>query len=174
MAATYTPISQREMEEVLLPLGFEQIKLPGTMELVYAKRVDINGNSLSLRVNTAIDPSGLSRDVGSDAIRVGVIYRAGNAWEGKTNLKYPPQTVEIFPITRMVGKKEIRVHRTQNWRKSLAKRIANLMERIDCPPCSHCGCPTFEKQTKKIDGQEPRTFYSCCRFPHCTGSGYVN
>lgn len=76
--AHYYNISRQEMHSFLSERGFTLIQLPGTMELVYGKRVDQGDKALSLRVYTGINPSGESRDVGKDAIRVALFVRVGD------------------------------------------------------------------------------------------------
>lgn len=73
--AQYYNITVEEMDSFLLPQGFKRIELPGTSELVYGKRIDNNNLPLTLRVYTGIDPTGLSREVGKDAMRVNLFTK---------------------------------------------------------------------------------------------------
>lgn len=136
--AEYTPITQEEAEEFLLPQGFRKIDLAGTVELVYARRVDSGDLKLSLRVYTGINPSGTSRDVGEDAIRCVIAWQA------------PDETVKV-----VAGSK--RVHRVKGWRKNLQDRLDTLKPGPRC----ECGSPMVERKGKS------GKFYGCASFPVC-------
>lgn len=118
--AEYVNVTQAEMEEFLFPLGFQQITLPGTLELVYAKLIQHNGLVLSLRVYSGINPSGTSRDVGEDAIRADLWWR---------------ENKDTAPVR--VGSSK-RVHRVKGWRKNLQERLDKWLEfaPIRCACCN--------------------------------------
>jgi hypothetical protein len=63
-------ISRNEMHGFMVSHGFQEMKVPNTIELVYGKIIKHDGHRLSLRVYTAINPTGESRKKGSDAIRI--------------------------------------------------------------------------------------------------------
>lgn len=140
--ATYTNISATEMEEFLADQGFKQITLPNTVELVYGKRVDNAEFQLTLRVFTGINPSGESREVGADAIRVNLFLRT------KTG-----------SILKLGGSK--RVHRVAGWKKNLQSRIDHWMEYLPKQKCKLCGLPMVFRKSGKS------TFLGCCSFPSC-------
>ena len=73
--ATFTNITQSEMEEFLFDRSFVAMSLPRTVELVYGKVMRKDNAVFSLRVYTGINPNGQSREVGKDAIRVDVWWR---------------------------------------------------------------------------------------------------
>lgn len=137
--ATYVNVTQQEVEEFLLPQGFQQIELSGTRELVYAKRVDADGLVLSLRVYTGINPNGQSRDVGTDAMRCNIFWRNG---EGD--------------LRKVATSK--RVHRVAGWRANLQQRLDGL--KID-GRCDECGSPMVLRKGKNGE------FYGCASFPTC-------
>lgn len=137
--ATYTNITQEEVESFLLPQGFQQIQLPGTKELVYGKRVDADGLVLSLRVYTGINPNGQSREVGTDAMRCNIFWRTA---EGE--------------LRKVATSK--RVHRVKGWRKNLQDRLASL--KIE-HKCDDCGSPMVLRKGKNGE------FYGCASFPNC-------
>jgi hypothetical protein len=144
--ATYYPITLDEMKEFLLPLGFKIVNgegkrlsdLSNTVEIVFAKRIDTNGQMLSLRVFTGINPSGQSRGVGEDAVRVSLAQRIDDGG--------------VFTVGGSV-----RVHRVQGWRKNLAKRINRWHELVG-PKCPKCG--------KLMCEREGRTgkFWGCTQY----------
>ena len=140
----YVQPTLEQFQTVLTPQGFQAIELPGTLELVLAKRVDKDGQPLSLRVYTSLDPNGLGRDCGEDAIRVEVYYRTPEA-----------------TIRRVGGSK--RINRVAGWDKRLSERIEKWEESLG-PQCPKCGSPTVER-----NGKESK-FWGCCRFPTCRGS----
>lgn len=145
MPATYTKISDAEMHEHLVHLGFEKIDLPGTYEKVYAKRVDVYGLMLSLRVYTTIEQGSGSRKVGKDAIRCELVWRA---------VKDTPQGDE--PYVFVVGR-SVRVHRTQNWKNNLGKRVEKWLEMLG-PACPKCGAPMLVRSGKHGE------FFGCSTF----------
>lgn len=136
--ATYTQPTVQEMEQVLG--GFARMSLPGTLELVYGKRVDQDGVPLSLRVYTSLNPDGLGRDCGEDAIRVEVYYRRR---DGK--------------VVRVGGSK--RVNRVPGWQNRLLERIEQWQHQLG-PQCQ-CGAPTI-----LCDGKHGK-FYGCSEYPTC-------
>lgn len=111
MPATYTPLTLQQMGELLTPQGFRIIDLTNTAEMVYGK---IIAKSVCLRVYTTIDRTGYSRDCGADAIRVTAVKR------------YPGDVI------RGIGKTK-RIHRTQNWRVNLQKRIDEMIAQFGDP-----------------------------------------
>jgi ssDNA-binding Zn-finger/Zn-ribbon topoisomerase 1 len=144
MAAKFTPISKQEMESFLgLPhpgednkaypadyKGFKPVRLEGTVELVYSLRVDPEpGKQLALRIFTGINPDGLSRAVGEDAIRVSLWSRDD---EG---------------VVMMVGGSR-RCHRVAGWRTNLQKRIDSWKEQCG-PSCPKCGRMMAERESKR-------------------------
>lgn len=157
MAAHAVTIHLHQMDALLAAEGFRTISLPGTAEVVYAKayrRVLTDGTVLpiSLRVYTSI-VGAASRDTGEDAIRV-------SAWTKLQTDRPRQETV------RMLGGSK-RVHRVENWRANLMKRLETWEEMIQ-PYCPECGAPMFLKQPKS--GQTWKPFYGCCRYPDCKGT----
>lgn len=149
MAATFTPITQKEIEQLLgvgtggepAPggLGFHRLHLEGTAEYVYGKKVR---NDLTLRVYSSLTPIYGCRDKGQDAIRVVLFWRSPKG--------------EIRKISA-----DKRVHRTQNWQASLLKRINRWTEGL-LGTCK-CGAPLAKKVAKKTK----KEFLSCCLWPNC-------
>lgn len=141
--ANYVNITQQEVEEFLLPQGFQKIQFDPSVnirELVYSKRVDVDGLVLSLRVYTGINPDGNSRDVGADAIRCAIFWRMSDG-----------------TIKKIASSK--RVHRVKGWRNNLGERIATLKP---APiKCKHDGAPMVAR--KGTFGE----FYGCANFPEC-------
>ncbi len=146
--ATAKAITRQEFEDFILPLGFVNIKIENTKELVYAKIVESNGQKLSLRVYSSLNPDGYSREVGADAIRVALFYRR------KDN--------EI----RMVGG-DRRVHRVEGWRKNLGDRLGKWTDQIG-PECPKCKAPTCLRKPKAP--AKWKAFLGCSEYPVCSGS----
>ena len=145
--AQYVNVTQAEMEDHLFPQGFKPVRLEGTLELVYAKRVDQDGIQLSLRVFTGINPTGESRDVGKDAMRVNLFMRT-----------------EDGRIIKLGGSK--RVHRVVNWRKNLQQRIDRWVEYMPTERCEVCGLPMLPRERKRGKGK----FLGCAGYPDCTNT----
>jgi len=127
--AHFYNISLDEMREFLESQGFAQVKPPRTTELVFGKRVDQENIPLTLRVYTGINPSGHSRPVGKDAIRV-VLFM---------------QTPDM-KITKLGGSK--RVHRVLFWKKNLQDRIDSWLDFMPKHKCTKCGCPMVPRKGK--------------------------
>lgn len=143
-------VTQAEMERVLLPLGFELVTIPGTRELVYAKRVDQDDLILSLRVYTGIEPDGDSRECGKDAIRVALFWR---------DLSRPDPRDTSRPLAVKVSD-EKRVNRIQTWEKNLRDRLAKWEDypKTKCPKCSK---PMVARSGKFGH------FLGCAGYPQC-------
>ncbi len=154
--ATFTPITQQDAEAFLFPQGFAPVTLDGVSELVYGKRVDRDGLTLSLRVYTGINPNGESREKGTDAIRVTLFWRRPDG-----------------EIKMASGSK--RVHRVEGWRKNLQARIDTIqpgracteVHVVDGKPVK-CGAPMVERKSKR------GKFLGCTNYPHCKGTAPVN
>lgn len=142
MAATFYNITESEMTEFLSAKGFRKIELPNTVELVYGKRVDQDGNPLSLRVYTGINPNGHSRGVGEDAMRV-VLF--GKKSDGS--------------IVKLGGSK--RVNRVQTWKKNLGNRIDSWLDYLPKDSCAKCGSPMVPRKGRNGD------FLGCTSYPEC-------
>jgi hypothetical protein len=144
MAARFYAITKDEIHQFLTGLGFQPLALQGVVELVYGKVIQVGNHRLSLRVYTAVDPGGESREKGADAIRVQLFHKVKNG--GRE---------EIVPVGR--HRKCLRV---ASWRENLGKameRIADHEHLRLCPACSH---PMVIRQNRAT-GEE---FWGCSRF----------
>ena len=140
----YINISVEEMEQFLVPLGFQKISISGTKEIVFAKRVDTDNLQLSLRIYSGIDQnSGQSRTVGADAIRVDLFGM-----------------IENKP-TYLGGSK--RVHRVAGWRENLQNRLNNWLDFLPKEKCPECGYPMVLRTAKSTGNK----FLGCVRYPLC-------
>jgi len=137
--ASYVNISRTEMVEFLGEQGFKEVQLENTREMVLGKIVAKN---ICLRVYTGI-VGDISRDVGRDAIRVGVFFRRPDA-----------------TIVKVAGSK--RVHRVAGWRKNLADRLDRWREQM-FPACHVCDMPSVERTNKK----DKTKFLGCSQYPNC-------
>lgn len=141
MPAQYVNVTQDDIEAFLQPQGFKKLTLAGVTELVYGKRVDVDGRQLTLRVYTGINPSGNSRGVGEDAIRCTVFWRND---EG---------TVKMIGGSR-------RVHRVKGWKKNLQNRLDKFAEQLG-PSCPNCNSPMVLRDGKRGE------FWGCSNYPEC-------
>jgi hypothetical protein len=130
-------INRQEMDEFLTGQGFQQMTLPGTVELVYGKIVHHNGHRLSLRVYTAINPTGESREKGSDAIRVQLYWM----FDGKPT---------------PVGKAQ-KCLRVTTWRKNMQAAIDSHAEADNFATCPACGSPMVIRHR----GSDNAEFWGC-------------
>lgn len=148
--AISVPITLDQMDELLAPLGFTTIGLPGTVETVFAKayrRTLVNDGyvPLSLRVYTSI-AGDTSRETGEDAIRVVLL---ANTAQGR-------------PVLGTAK----RVHRVVHWRENLMQRLTTWENLIPC--FCDCGAPMLLRKPK--NGARWQPFYGCILYPTCTGS----
>ena len=149
MAATYTPISKRQIETFFDGTDFQKLDTDDK-EIVYGKRVDDEiglGIPVTMRVYTSVDKrTGVSRKNGSDAIRVYLFYRDKNG-----------------TVKRLCGTR--RVHRTQNWTKNLSTRIMkaskNVFSKHTCPKCD-------SPMVLRTNGNSGNTFWGCSSYPVCS------
>ena len=139
--AHYTNITAEEMEQFLAAKGFAKIALPGTIELVYGKRVKQDDLQLSLRCYTGIAGEN-SRKVGEDAIRVNLWMRTS---QGR--------------LIKLGGSK--RVHRVEGWRNNLGKRLDDWLEYMPTHKCDKCGLPMIVRNSSK------GKFLGCSGYPDC-------
>lgn len=159
--ASYYNISVKEMDDFLVSQGFLRIppeSLPNTRELVYGKRVDSTGIPLSLRVYTGIDPSGQSRDVGEDAMRVVLFTKVPD-----------PQSPGKTIVKQLFGSK--RVNRVSGWAKNLQSRINDMVVKAKQQKiCDKCGLPMILREGKSKSTGKPYSFYGCSGYPSCTNT----
>tara|TARA_R100001440_G_scaffold35191_1_gene54136 strand:+ start:2742 stop:3206 length:465 start_codon:yes stop_codon:yes gene_type:complete len=114
MAATFQEVTADEMDEFLTYLDFTEVD-PGHPCLEKVYQSDYKG-SIKIRIYTSISNK-YARSRGKDAIRV-----------------------ICFDDEHKIGfHKCKRVHRTQNWRKSILQRIDGIYEADPTPePCPEC------------------------------------
>lgn len=137
MASRFYAITSEEMDKFLTSMGFMLIKLPNTSELVYGKIVRFGGHRFSLRIYTAINPWGKSREKGSDAIRLRLFYMYnGEPWRVGRSLK---------------------CLRVKNWKSNLSAAIDKLSDPVNTPLCPKCNHPMVERE-RKSDGEK---FWGC-------------
>jgi hypothetical protein len=106
-------IPRSDMVDFLSPLGFEEVIIPGTNEMVMEKTLGRKALcwTVVVRVYTSV-VGNASRGVGKDAIRVVPL------------LKLHPKRAQTWGLRAEypLGK-DRRVHRVVNWRKNLADRL---------------------------------------------------
>jgi hypothetical protein len=142
----FVNITRQEMQSFLLEQGFQQMFLPNVNELVFGKIVHKNGHKLSVRVYTAINQTGESRECGSDAIRIQIMFKYNN---------------EVKPVGRSQ-----KCLRTKNWRTNILKAIENQNNWKVCPKC---GNPMVDRKGKNGN------FWGCVTYfdTQCNGKKNV-
>lgn len=155
MAERYYNISADEMSTFLKGRGFQPMKLPNTVELVFGKIVKFGKYTLSLRVYTGINPSGESRAKGTDAIRVDLYC------------KYQPPNGKEYPRSCGIPQKCLRV---KTWEKNLGAAIDRAEDVENFRFCSECGNPMIQRQ-RNSDGHK---FWGCIGWKDtgCKGRPY--
>lgn len=127
MAKRFVNIQKDEMEAFLFEQGFQEMKLPNVNELVYGKVFSKDGHKLSMRIYTALNPSGESRECGSDAIRIQLMFKYND---------------EVKPVGRSQ-----KCLRTKNWRSNILKAIENWAD-TNWKVCPKCGHPMVDRKGK--------------------------
>jgi len=131
MSATYTEITEGEMDEFLI----EEMDFTPSTDVKSAKERIYDypfstkgGEDLMIRVYSSIDSrTRRSRESGEDAIRVVLMWKDGSEWKAIGSSK--------------------RVHRIQTWRKNLKKRLSNWKDMIE-GRCGNCGAPLSVRSGK--------------------------
>jgi ssDNA-binding Zn-finger/Zn-ribbon topoisomerase 1 len=149
MAARFCNITESEMDAFMKERNFRRMTIPGTIELVYGKIVNIGEKRLSLRVYSAINPTGESRAKGKDAIRVQLYYMY--------NEKPCP-----------IGKSQ-KCLRVENWKANLSKAIDKHAENFEI--CPRCGHPMVERENTRTKEK----FWGCVTYRQtkCNGKPVV-
>ena len=149
-AKKFYNISAEEMRRFMQERKFRLMNMPGCLEQVYGKIVNVGDHRLSLRVYTGIDVRDkTSRACGSDAIRVQLWFMH----EGEP---------------AMVGRQQ-NVRRIKTWAKNLDKAIAAHSESENFRICEACGNPLVERE-RKSDGNK---FWGCVTYFKTKCPGYV-
>lgn len=188
----FVNVTEAEIAEALIPLGFVKTDLPGTGEVTFSKRITYEGVPTICRVYTAIFKAGHvrageSRPAGQDAIRVCLgrpISTPGHVY------------IRIFKTLPVV-------RRTGTWRVHLLNRIAGIgdglakfgeggaVSELDLlggrvpasspsspasPPvsgqllaCPRCGARMLGPKPSRFGA-----FYGCSRFPVCRGGRNID
>lgn len=144
MAARFYAISKAEIHGFLTSMGFVPLILKGVVELVYGKIVHVAGHRLSLRVYTAVNPNGESRDKGVDAIRVQLFAKVQH-----------DDKDEIVPVGR--PQKCLRV---ASWQQNLGKAIDRHADASNFRLCPACGHPMVLRENR-TSGEE---FWGCSMY----------
>jgi len=144
MAARFYAITRDEIHQFLVGLGFQPLALRGVVELVYGKIIRVGDHRLSLRVYTAVNPGGESREKGTDAIRLQLFMKVKNGDKG-----------EIVPVGR--PQKCLRV---TAWRENLRKAIQRHADQEHFRLCPACGNPMVIRHNKATGGE----FWGCSMF----------
>lgn len=146
MSGTYTEITESEMDSFLGDLGFSPAASfgDGAKEKVYDFKFSTKGGEeLAIVVYSSIDQrTGVSRESGSDAIRVVLMWKDGKELTSKK--------------WKAVGSSK-RVHRIETWKKNLKKRISNWRDMTE-GRCDECGAPLRVKSGKH------GKFLGCARY----------
>lgn len=152
MARTrYVERTRKEIEELFLGMGFHEVKLRGTREMVFERKVKYRYNSgkvvegLTVRVYTSVSNNG-TRKCGADAGRVILVdEKTGRpVWKAK------------------------RVHRTIGFTDNIRQRCRDAWKAAGgLARCPDCGGWMVARRKK---GEKKDTFWGCIRWPKCRGT----
>lgn len=148
MGRRYVGRSAEEVRQLFIDeLGFREIKIPGTHEIVYEYNLKLEGRKgrFAIRAFTTVNPGKKTRRSGSDAGRVVVLDKKTGkvVWSAK------------------------RVLRTKGFLKNMAQRCREAYKAVHnlvrCPRCKNL---MIIRKNSKNNHQ----FYGCIRFPLCRGT----
>ena len=137
---SYVIVTRDRFEAEMDDMGFAHINIPGTLEMVFER--DIPNSDFAVRIYSSIDPRhGVSREVGTDAIRV-LLFN-----------KVKDRSLKI----------EKRVNRTGSEDKVLA-RVRNRARDVWAWHTNNkCSCGGVMVQRKSASG----SFLGCSNYPTC-------
>jgi len=135
-------------------LGFVEISLPNTQEIVFERTVELRRNGepageteYAIRAYTSVS-RGSTRKAGEDAGRVVLIHVPTNApaWKSK------------------------RAHRTKNFLSAMRNRCREAWRRAaSMPRCPKCGSAMAVRWNKRDESE----FFGCVHYPKCNGTRKV-
>ena len=139
----YRPIDFATFAALMQDKGFSEITLPGTAEHVWEHAIEcpLSTGRYKVRIYSSIDQSGVTREVGGDAIRVQLFDTVRN---------------------RPVGDFR-RVHRTENALDNTMERAREVYAYVSKHPEHHCTCGSLFVQRTGKRGP----FMACTAFPAC-------
>ena len=144
MSSRYTEVDRVEFEDFVNYLGFKRI-IPGHVcrELVYECKLSVGTR---IRIYSTLTEEYGVRGKGNDAIRVVCVSGLD----------------DIFYNTK-------RVHRTQNWRKSILNRIDTIYEEMPQPKvCTECDDGILLPKKGKFGD-----FLGCSNYPNCRNTQQI-
>lgn len=148
-------ISADEMGTFLTARGFSPMNIQGTAELVWGKVLTTSPDNgemkISLRIYTGINPTGESRERGTDAIRIMLFHRYNGG-------------------VSMVGKIR-RCLRVKGWEANLEAAINEWESQFSL--CPACNAPQVERNKR---GSRTDKFMGCLTYfeTGCNGRGVRN
>lgn len=139
----YRPIDLATFAALMRDKGFNEISLPGTAEHVWERPIDcrLSSGRFKVRIYSSIDGTGVTREVGGDAIRVQLF-----------------DTVRSRPVGDFA-----RVHRTENALVNTIERAREVYGYVSQHPEHHCTCGSL----MVARGKSGKTFLGCTSYPTC-------
>lgn len=142
----YVPRTAQEVRALFAEMGFEEVKLPRTVELSFER--ETKNPDVRIRAYSAVEEGG-SRECGADAGRVLLVHKESGklVWEGRK-------------VLRTAGYLDNMRERCREAWKVASNGLAK------CPICESVMVVRKNKKT----GDE---FYGCCKYPSCRGTRRV-
>ena len=153
MASYYRPFSHAEFQSWMEAIEFKPVDVPGALEYAYqrdilCKRVADRLDRFKVRIMSSVDMrTGMSRDVGGDAIRVLLLDTHLQTQNGSTRI------VADWTVNRTVGARE-----------NTIQRARDVWGYVSEHPEHHCSCGALMAVRKGRNGK----FLGCTAFPTCT------
>lgn len=144
--AHYQAFSYQQFSAAMSEIGFTEVSLPGTWEHAWERSVNcrLSQGRYKIRILSSVDVStGVTRDCGSDAIRIFLLDTQG---------KRPDRPVLDF-----------RANRTANALANVVKRAREAYGYVSKHPEHHCSCGSL----MVVRGKPGRQFLGCTAYPDC-------
>lgn len=145
---SYVAISRERFEAEMNDMGFTHVNIPGTSEMVFER--EIPKNDFAVRIYSTITPnSGVSREVGKDAIRIQLFN------------KKKERPIKSEGRVNRTGTEDGVMERTRQ-RARDAWAWATKKEH-------QCGCGGLMTKRKGKNGE----FLGCSNYPDCKNTAQV-
>jgi len=147
----YIKIQADEFKTFMSRLGFAQVDVVGTKELVFDRKT-VEPGVVTRIFSSVTEAQGGGRDVGKDAIRV--VLFSERTGRGIASVK---------KVYRVPGWRDRVINRIDTIRANLAPAVA-LASKV-CPLCKG---PTVRREARK-GGFKGKAFLGCRAYPVCRG-----
>lgn len=160
-APRYIERSREEVTDLFLNMGFEEVDLPGTHEVVFERKVVYQKSWTHENKVTAI----------SNLVDTGLTVRVYTSVARNGTRKCGADAGRVILVDRESGKgvwSSARCYRTKNFLENMRSRCRDAWKAVaTIPECPSCKSPMVVRKRK---GEKEPTFWGCCKYPECKGT----